>query len=175
MASSGTVTFQAVADADHLLEMLDILDTALNPAAIATMLGAEVGPYLRQRAKNRFRNEGDDVVGQWSPLRPATQTIRASQGFGPDHPINRRTGALERYITQSPDAISLASWGATLRYPAQYPRGELRDKVTTAQKGRVKPNTVPRPVIGLNSRDLEFVLVAIAWHMTGKKGRVGTL
>lgn len=168
MAPQGSMIISIIGDDAGVQAMLNRLNTALNPAAIATFLGAQIGPYIRERAQQRFKGEGDDVVGRWSPLKQATQAIRESQGFGAAHPINRRMGELEEYITHSRDAIAVHALGATMTYPGQRPQGELKEKVTTAQMGRTKPKTVPRPVLGMNERDLEYILTALAFHIQGR-------
>ena len=140
--------------------MLNGLDTALNPVAIAGFLGAVVDPYLRKRAQARFTSEGDDVVGGWAELKEATQNIRSDLGYGAAHPINKRTGELEDYIVNSPNSLNIHPWGASLTLPGNAPVGELADKVRRAQQGDVRQ--VPRPVLGMNERDLAFVLLALA-------------
>jgi hypothetical protein len=145
--------------------VLGHLDSALSPSGIAAFLGGTVQPYIKQRAEGRFRGEGDDVVGNWIPLASATQHIRASQGYGPAHPINRRTGELEDYITGSPSQISIHALGATLTHPGKKPMGELKDKVETAQMGRQSPRTPSRPVLGMNMQDMGFVLSALAIYI----------
>lgn len=156
--------------------VLNSLDSALSPVGVAAFLGGTVQPYLQQRAEARFRGEGDDVVGKWQALASATQYIRATQGYGAAHPINRRTGELEEYITGSPSQITIHAFGATLTHPGKKPLGELKEKVQVAQMGRPdnqgpdKPRTVPRRVLGMNERDLGFVLSALAIYIeTGVK------
>jgi hypothetical protein len=143
--------------------MLFALETSLNPVAVAGFLGAVVDPYLRGRASDRFASEGDDVTGGWAPLKDATQEIRSNSGYGAAHPINKRTGELEDYIVNAPHNLSAAPWGASLTLPGTTPTGELFDKVETAQHGRDR--TVPRPVLGMNERDLVFVLTALAQYI----------
>lgn len=167
--SQGTVAIQLIGDDTGVQAMLNRLDTALSPAGIAAFLGATVTPWLRTRARDRFMEEGDDVTGKWIPLATATQEIRSTQGYGSAHPINRRTGRLEEYIAGSPDAISIHALGATLTFPGKKPAGELRDKVTTAQMGREKPRTPPRPVLGVNEQDLAFVLTSLALRIRGDR------
>lgn len=139
--------------------MLERLDLTLSPPSIGTWLGMRVDPWIRMRARDRFQNEGDDVTGPWAPLRQATERIRAQQGYGAAHPINHRTGKLEQYITGAPNRITIHSLGATLTMPGRAPNGELKTKVETAQMGKPYPQTVPRPVMGMNERDLLAVLV----------------
>lgn len=153
---------------ESVTALLTHLDTALNPVAIASFLGASVDPWLRTRAKDRFKSEGDDVSGGWAPLKESTQNIRSQMGYGSAHPINNRTGALEEYIVGSPNRLTIHGLGATLTLPGRAPTGELKTKVQTAQKGRGNPRTVPRPVLGMNERDMSFVLTALAMHVGGK-------
>lgn len=150
--------------------LLRRLDTALNPAGIAGFLGGEVDPYLRKRMKDRFLNEGDDVVGGWAPLSLATQDIRSDAGYGAAHPINVRTGEMEDYITNSPHNLQVEPWGASLTLPGKPPTGEMKDKVERAQFGdNAAP---PRPVLGMNERDLAFVLLGLGGWIKKSVGRV---
>ena len=156
------ISFDFVISEKDLESKLWALDTALNPIAIAGFLGAEVDPYIRTRARQRFRDEGDDVSGKWAPLHEATWQWRSNiPGISPEHPINRRTGELEEYVTQSRSDVNYHGVGAVLKMPGDRPTGELKDKVTTAQAGRADPNTQPRPVIGMNERDLTAVMTLL--------------
>lgn len=169
------IGLQVLGDDSGVQRALEVLDSALNPIGIASFLGAVVDPYLRGRAKERFTVEGDDVTGAWVPLSTATQTIRASEGYGAAHPINRRTGELERYITQSDNQIQIMpTIGAELTLPGSAPIGKLEDKVKVAQQGDPsfgRSGTPARPVLGMNEQDLAFVLLALAVHVK----RVGGL
>lgn len=161
----GYIDIQIIGDARGVEAMLQRLELKLAPPNIAAFLHVEVDPYLAQRAANRFANEGDDVVGAWPQLQPGTQAIRASQGFGDSHPINVRTGELERYIASSGGATAINPAGAELTFPGAPASGELADKVQTAQAGRGVPPTVPRPVLGLNQNDLLAVLTSTALYI----------
>lgn len=148
--------------------MLLRLNRALEPTGVGGFLSTSVDPWLRQRSSDRFANEGDDAVGQWLPLGQATQEIRASLGYGAAHPINRRTGELENYIVHTESRVEMNTGGATLTYPGADTSGELENKVRTAQSGKQgNPYTPPRPVLGLSSRDLEFVLTDLGNHIRG--------
>jgi hypothetical protein len=149
-------------------KMLLALDTAINPVAIAGFLGAVVDPYLRKRAGARFASEGDETVGAWAPLAEATQDIRDSQGYGAAHPINKREGELERFITQQDGGVQIHPFGATLTLPGAKPQGKLADKFEGAQQGGVGPSGRPYParsVLALGEQDLVFVLTALAQHV----------
>ena len=153
--------------------MLEALDTALNPIAVAGFLGAVVDPYIRGRAADRFASEGDGASGQWAPLSPATQEIRDQMGYGASHPINRREGELEEFITQRKGGTTVAPYGASIRFPASSPGGELRDKFEHAQAGGVSDSgkSFPaRPVLAMDESDLTFVMLSLAEHIerTGK-------
>lgn len=126
---------------------------------------------VRERAAQRFAGEGDDVSGKWAPLLPATQEIRSRGEWpvGPTSPINKRTGELEDYITKSDAQVVAHSLGATMTYPKPTTRKSISQKMKTAQQGRSIPRTVPRPVLGLNERDLSAVLLGLAFHVRGYK------
>ena len=161
---SGYLDVIIVGDDRGVQAMLMKLDLALSPPEIFRFLQGTVDPWLRARASMRFRSEGDDVSGPWLPLAPATENIRAKQGFPRSHPINRRTGDLESYITGSPSVVAARNGGAFLRYPGTRAGGELGEKVQTAQQGKVTAftQTPPRPVLGINETDLAFVLTSLA-------------
>lgn len=150
---------------------LSRLERALTGSGLADFFATTAAPYLAVRAQNRFSQEGDDAVGAWAPLRQFTQNIRASQGYGPAHPINKRTGELENYIVGSPPAIVSGTDGGVMRFPGPAASGKLAEKVRTAQigfdGGKSRPSTVPRPVLGVSVTDLEALLVGLAKHIEG--------
>lgn len=163
-----TLTFEV--NSRQVDRLLLSLDTALSPTAMAGFLGGTIDPYIRQRAQQRFEGEGDDVVGKWEPLAVSTQQIRADLGYGPAHPINKRTGDLEAYILDEPHRLEVSSMGATLVSPGAPPKTDLlRAKVRTAQIGspgnKGQSPTPPRPVMGMNERDLAFVMSALAFYV----------
>jgi hypothetical protein len=155
-----TLTFTTSGNLD---EALDKLILFLSPPATAAFLSAEVGPYLSKRAKERFQGEGDDVVGKWAELKPATVAIRESMNLPGEHPINRRSGELEDWVVSSGWNAYPTGTGATLRYPKDKPSGTVKDKVMTAQQGSTYPRSVPRPVLGVNEADLAFVISAYSF------------
>ena len=148
--------------------MLNQIDSAMSPVGLAAFLHGSVQPWLIERAKSRFANEGDEVVGKWLPLSEATVSIRESSGFEGSHPINRRTGELEAYITGSGVDVVAAPGVATLRFPGRNtPTKAVREKMSTAQRGRSNPKTPPRPVLGLGEKDLATVMTTLAFHIKG--------
>lgn len=155
-------------DSQRVDAMLQRVDTAISPVGLMGFLTGVIGPYIRERASDRFASEGDDVSGKWAPLQPATQEIR-SRGEWPvsaTHPINVRTHELERFITQSNAAVWGHTLGASLRYPDKQPtRRSITQKMETAQRGRANPRTVARPVLGLNERDLAFTMQSLMFHI----------
>lgn len=67
--------------------------------------------------RQQFATEGQHGGNTWPALARRTQLERRSLGYGPAHPILRRTGALERSLTTiNSDAISV-------HLPLQYRRG----------------------------------------------------
>lgn len=171
---TGFLDFEVVGNERGVQAMLMTIDSALSPVGLAAFLYGSVGPWIKQRAEERFRNEGDDVVGKWAPLQETTVHIRESYGLGGEHPINKRTGELEDYITQGQLSVTTAPGVGTLQFPGNPPRnGALREKMKTAQQGRSSPQTVARPVLGLNEKDLGVVMTMLAFHIEHEGRRLG--
>lgn len=172
---SSAMDIEIIGNMRGVQRVLRGMDTAMNPVALAGFMGAVVDPYLMNRARDRFRNEGDDVVGRWVPHAPATAIIRAGQGF-PSGPINHRTGELERFITQR-GSVTATALGAVLVTPGVKPSGKLKKKVQTAQSGspggKGQRPTPARPVMGLNWNDMGFLVGALAFHIQGVQKRAG--
>jgi hypothetical protein len=152
---------------DHDVEQsLDRLMLLLSQDGLWGFLAYTMQPYLQKRAKERFRMEGDDVTGPWAPLKPSTVAIRENGPWqvGGDHPINRRTGELERWVTKGGQKSDIwpSDTGATLSFPSRRGKNaDIRAKMQTAQLGRTHPSTVPRPVIGVNETDMIFFQTAL--------------
>lgn len=141
------------------------LEDTLRPAHMAEFLGYNITPYIQGRVQRRFEMEGDDVSGPWAPLADATVRMREDAGFPGEHPINVRTGELERYISDSTPAL-VAEPYAMLIYPGRDPGGEMGAKMRTAQSGSDNPSAPARPVIGLDEADLTYVLTAVALEIS---------
>lgn len=148
------------ASADAVMQRLDDRTSAMG---LVTFLDVVVDPFLRNRIDERFKSEGDDVTGKWHPLERATELIRASYGFPPDHPINIRTDKMHAYLVGTDSDVHPNGMGATLVHP---PLGKahsvLDKKIKTAQSGSASPSTQPRPVLGVNENDLLFITSSLA-------------
>jgi len=152
-------------EADKLENFLNRQQAAHSGPGLATFLGGVIGPYLQERAKRRFRMEGDDASGPWMPLSETTHAFREAQGYSPDHPINHRTGRLERYVTGTSAGVFITGNTATLRFPKNPPRGETAAKLKTAQEGKARPLTPARPVLAVNEADMIFAGTALAQYI----------
>jgi len=161
---AATVVFKVTGNVEEKLLMLD---TAVSPTALALFLGVAVDSYIRGRASDRFAQEGDDVTGPWKQLRPATIGYREFEGYPGPHPINVRSGELEEFITGNDGLVVTTQKGAYYKLPGNRPNGELGKKFETAQKGRKKPHTLPRPVLGMNQTDLGAVLTMLFHSIEG--------
>jgi hypothetical protein len=151
--------------------LLDALERALSGPSLHDWLMTRVDPMIRARAKARFMNEGDDVSGPWEALSPATVRIRQEKGFPGEHPINKRTGELERYITGR-GTVTTTGDVADLFAPGGNPQGELVKKIETAQAGRQTPYTNPRKVLGINEADLLTTLVSLNGWLIEQVGSI---
>lgn len=163
---TGFIEFEIVGNNRGVQEMLNTIDSALSPIGLAAFLHGAVGPWVKERAADRFKNEGDDVSGRWAPLQQSTVEIRENMGFEGEHPINKRTGELEAYITEGEIGVTTSPGLGVLKYPQNPPAtASLKDKLKTAQTGRSTPRTVARPVLGMNENDLSHVLLMLALHI----------
>lgn len=174
-APRGSIDVQLMGDSEGVEMMISRLDFLFGPVGMSFFLAGQVTPYLKGRAKNRFANEGDEVSGPWASLSPVTAHIRSSLGYPPEHPINRRSGALERWVTESAPLVIYTPILSELTYPGNPPTGKLHEKVTTAQTGQVKKGspTVPRPVLGIDATDYIAILgmLTLSVETVGRTGR----
>jgi hypothetical protein len=149
----------------QLRRLFAVLASNLMYINLEDFLADEVSPYLRRRIADRFIAEGDDVVGQWTPLAPTTERIRQSKGFPPAHPINARTHDMEDWLVMTPGDVKISSTEAVLTHPGPTNDGLMNDKMKAAQQGLTYPQTPPRPVIGVNQIDHDFIQSALVRYM----------
>lgn len=155
-----TYAFEIETNVKEVDKVIDTLDHRLE-FEIGDWMRDDLHDFLVNRANQRFASEGDDAVGPWAPLKTATETIRASLGYPPAHPINVRTHDLQNFLSGAPgNVVGAGTW--QFDWPGDAPSGELEDKMQTAQLGRVTPNTVPRPVIGLGVTDYNEIMDSLA-------------
>lgn len=166
--ATGFIDFDIVGDRQGVQAMLTRLDSALSPVGLSLFLYGPVGAFIKHRAAQRFSGQGDDVSGKWAPLKESTIEFRENQHFK-SGPINKRTGELERYITQGTVKVTpVPGFGAAMTYPGDEPdNAHLVTKVKTAQSGKAHPLTRPRPVLGMNERDLAAIMTSLAFHVKG--------
>ena len=147
--------------------LLAALEAKLDSRVLGVFLQSTMVPHLQRKFKEGFASETDPSGAGWAPLSAATVKIREDQGYGGAHPINRRTGELENYITQSPGQLIPSMDQAVLKYPSErgVPSGSLGKKVRGAQKGEGK--APPRPVLGLDEQDLAFMLASLFGYFEG--------
>lgn len=157
----------------EVLQYLSQIGQRISSQGLYAFLELNADPFLQLRLRSRFANEGDDAVGQWAPLAPATQAIRAGMGYGAAHPINVRTQDLLNYLTSSRADVEVTGSGATLTYPPRGASPSLDNKIRTAQQGKIQPATPPRPVVALSqiddtaiTRDLaQYITQGLAWSV----------
>lgn len=147
-------------DAKEVNRVIDLIDNRLQND-LGHWMRDDLHDFLEKRASERFANEGDDASGAWAPLKPATWVQRARKGFAPAHPINVRTHDLQRFILGSAGSVvGAGTWNYI--WPDDPPSGELMDKMQTAQTGRARPSTVPRPVVALGAGDYSNIVESLA-------------
>jgi len=158
---------------DHSAQVaLNHTSNAVTSTSLAEFLRTDAVDWLQARAQNRFSAEGDDASGFWKPLKWPTENFREAMGVERAHPINKRTGKLEDFVTSSRGMVAPRGQGAALMWPG--PAGDpiLEGKLQTAQKGKRKPNTVARPVVAANQIDVYGLQSAMAAWIEERTGAV---
>lgn len=160
-ANLGSVQFDVVVDDDDVSGMFARFDSVLEAPNLAQFLRRYATPWFRGKAGAGFEDEMAPNGQPWSPLKPYTVETRESEGFPGDHPINHRTGAMERYIMQGTPSMAVGAMQATMRFPG---RGSalFNRKLKVAQQGAKWPRTVARPVVGMDERDLAVMLRSLS-------------
>lgn len=165
-------------DATQVIARLDEMQNRLGPTGLRVFFRGRVRPYLVRRMESRFVSEGDDASGKWQQLAFNTGRIRRAKGYPAWHPINRRSGALRRHVTQ--DYRIRPANGATLDMPGSPGGREMASKIKVAQRGgyptsgksaRRGPSrpAPPRPVLAVNDRDATHVTIDLmAWLKVGR-------
>lgn len=155
-----------IVDDSEVQALLGRLEFALSSPSLSDFLRAKAVPHFQERANSRFESEGDNASGAWAELAWSTQQIREDQGYGGQHPINRRTNELHEFMTSDGGDIRPMAAGAFLSWPS-IPEGELGAKYKTAQQGLKNPKTPARPVAAVDVTDLEWLLSGLAdWIAT---------
>jgi hypothetical protein len=137
----------------------------LSDSNLADYLEDQVDPYLKGRVADRFAAEGDDAVGMWLPLSPATEQIRQSRGYGGAHPINVRTREMLNYILTGQADVSGTGDGQMISFPSNGGPSPVMDKIKTAQQGKPDPNTPPRPVVALSDTDERDIMISLEEYL----------
>jgi phage virion morphogenesis protein len=108
----------------------------------------EIAGIMRDAVVENFDKEGRPET--WTPLAEATVKDRREQGFGPEHPILKRTGTLLDSVQESSDDRE-AVVSTNLRYAAlQHFGGE-------AGRGK-KVKIPPRPFLVLTPEDEDEIV-----------------
>jgi hypothetical protein len=150
-------------DKAKLDALIQHIRVQLSPRGLADLMRADIFREMRERVQDRFAAEGDTTVGAWSPLSTATENIRSSMGFPPDHPINERTGLLRGWVERSHVVTPMAT-GAELQMPGPFPSALMETKFRRAQQGKAKggskeaKRTMPaRPVLAIGNVEKDLV------------------
>jgi hypothetical protein len=151
------------------LRNLQVALQSVSPASIGLFLESVAHPIIISRMQARFASEGDSASGPWLPLESSTQSFRSNQGFAASHPINHRTGELERWLTHAQADIFFSGPGAEYVFPGEMPGNHwLQVKFETAQVGKSQPETAARPVVAINENDHRLVREALANYIAAR-------
>jgi hypothetical protein len=159
--------FEIVVDVEAAGVITDLqrLHDRVGASGLEQFLITHTHPFLQSRASNRFDNEGDDAVGQWAPLGPATQAIRSALGYGSSHPINVRTGEMRGFVEGSAADIVGGADSAILFFPERNMSSTVAKKMTTAQMGASFPATPARPVVAVSNVEEEIITRDLASYL----------
>jgi len=184
------VDMTIMVDEHEVQAALQALWWAVSGSSLRRFHIVATSPMLRERARERFQNEGDSAVGSWQELTESRQDIREHAGFPRDHPINHATGELENFILNSPDDITWGAGWAAFYLPRNTRSPRLVGKMVTAQQGRPAGHHMPvgwgpgngvkypksvatpaRPVVGLDMTDMAHLIGALEIFIAGEVGR----
>lgn len=134
---------------NRLLRRMKALQDAISPEAIASHHASTTAAFLKNRVSSRFQSEGDEVSGPWTKLADYTVRERAQKGYPATNPILRRTGALRKWVMDSPSM----STGDTFLWPSQTPPNgsHVLFAYMAAQGGMNR--TPRRPIVVVNMAD----------------------
>ena len=175
---------------DHEVQRaIAALDATLQGQHLMLFHQLATEPILRRRARERFATEGDSAVGgPWEALKDSTNDIREHAGFPRNHPINRRMGDLERYITNARNEFTVGGDWAAFFMPGRWGTKKQKAAFRTAQGGspaghympkgwglkgtKPSPSATPaRPVVGLDSVDLAHTMSALQIWIASEVGK----
>lgn len=169
----GRTTVDVSVDTFQVDMLMKSVMQTVSPAGLAPF-GETVADYLEERAVNRFAFEGDDASGNWPQLTGATERIRASMGYGPDGPINVRTSEMFEAVVYSAGVYPHSQGVTVVKPEPSLLRGPLREKLITAQQGRMDnpmipgATTPPRPVLALAERDMVEIMAKLQLYIMAR-------
>lgn len=155
--NAGDIDIDVSVDGREADLLMRAIESTLMGSTLMDYLQDFMAPYMRRRAAERFAAEGDEASGTWQPLKDATVEIREKAGFPGEHPINKRTGELEAFMTRGNIDYTIQGNAASMFFPGRT-SGELAEKVKTAQRGKEKPATVARPVAAVSAVDMAYFM-----------------
>lgn len=183
MGQRGGIDLTILVDQAQAQRAIRAVALATTPGNYARFHYSFTSPYMRSKAKDRFRSHGDTASGPWAPLRDATEEIRENYGFPGASPINVRTHELESFVTGKPGEVQITPLDAGFFFPARPTSRAIKEKLETAQRGKpggtplfggrqgMGAPTPPRPVAAMDATDLIHTLAALEIFLTAEIGR----
>lgn len=126
----------------------------LSTLALVSLVRNILIPIASEASKDAIATQRAPSGKKWRPLKDSTMRVRAGLrhlGIGPAAPINKRTGALERFLQEAGtelvvgDGIIQGAWPALISQDST----RLMYAFHTAQGGSSRWRTPARPVVGL--------------------------
>ncbi|AKL88187.1 hypothetical protein GMA3_10 [Gordonia phage GMA3] len=156
-------------EGEHVNRVIADLNNRLGTVLMTATLTTVHGHFLN-KTERMFQDERDPYGNKWAPLAESTISFRESLGYGGAHPINVRTGGLRDSMTSAPpDILGHSDGVVTLAYPSRkMPAGNDGMKHRQAA-GMLKGPA--RPVIGMDEKDVAFVLGTLRSNLFTALGR----
>ena len=111
-----------------------------------------------------FSSEGASTGAPWKALAKSTQAERKRLGYGPSHPILRRTGALEDALTGKGGGVANAS-GSQLMFTVEGEAGKYFKYHQSLRPRRRLPRRAP---VLLTGDDQYALLRPVRLYLTGR-------
>lgn len=139
---------------DDLREDLERGAERVSERGLMMLVRSLLLPVAATESKGTIAAQRGPGGGKWVPLKDSTKRIRSTLGhlgIRPDRPINKRTGALEKFLADAGSEVLVTPGYVEGAWPALVSQdgSRLMYAFHTAQAGSKRWGTPKRPVVGL--------------------------
>lgn len=131
----------------------------LSEPALALLVRQMLLPIASTSSRARIASQKTAAGGRWRQLKESTQRVRRSlglPGISGHYPINKRTGALEQFLSSASGDVTILSEYVQGAWPANISMDGTRLMYAyhTAQAGSKRWKTPARPIVALSPTDI---------------------